>query len=90
MDKLSYQDMISKACEELGPKFVSRVQIKKYLTQNFGVPDTPMAKLHIKKALNSFERKGDSYRISKAAGLQKKASAKAKAQKAKARPALRC
>ena len=39
--------MISKACEELGPKFVSRAQIKKYLKQNSGIADTPMKYLSV-------------------------------------------
>ena len=61
----TYEQQVWNACEALGPKFCSRPQIKTFLKENFGFNDSAMAKFHLKKALAKFERKGDSYRITK-------------------------
>ena len=63
---------------------MSRAMIKTYLTKNFGYVDNNSAKVHLKKALAKFERKGDSFRVSKAMKQKGAAADKAKAQKAKA------
>ena len=93
--KMTYEDMITQACASMGGKFMSRAMIKTYLTKNFGYVDSAMAKNHLKKALAKFERKGDSFRVSKAMKQKgavaekkklamEKAAAKKAAQKQKA------
>ena len=87
--KPTYEEMVTKACASAGNKFMSRVSIKAFLKEHHGYTDSAMAKNALKKALLKFERKGDSYRISKAmkeAGQTalKKAAAKAKAAEKKA------
>ena len=71
---MTYEDMITQACASVGGKFMSRSMIKTYLTKNFGYVDNATSKNHLKKALAKFERKGDSFRVSKAM-KQKGASA---------------
>jgi hypothetical protein len=83
-DTPTYEQQVWKACEALGPKFLSRQQIKTFLKENFSYNDSAMAKLHLKKALAKFERKGDSYRITKEMRTKAGASAKTAAAKAKA------
>ena len=84
-EKMTYEQMVEKACETLGGKFMSRAQIKTYLTKNFGYVNSAIAKNALKKALAKFEKKGDSFRVSKAmkekkAGANKKAAQKAAAE----------
>ena len=96
--KMTFEQMVTKACETVGNKFMSRSAIKGFLKENFGYSDSAMAKNALKKALAKFEKKGDSFRVSKAqksSGVDaaKKAAAKAKlaekkriaAEKAKAK-----
>ena len=63
--KRTYEEMVTKACATAGNKFMSRVSIKAFLKEHHGYTDSAMAKNDLKKALLKFERKGDSYRISK-------------------------
>jgi len=82
--KMTYEQMVFKACDALcGGKFISRAQIKGFLTSNFGYVDSPMAKNSLKKALSKFEKKGDSFRISKAMKEQGSLKQKKLVQKAK-------
>ena len=96
--KMTFEQMVTKACETVGNKFMSRSAIKGFLKENFGYSDSAMAKNALKKALAKFEKKGDSFRVSKVqksagADAAKKAAAKAKiaekkrimAEKAKAK-----
>ena len=81
--KAPYVEMVTKACESFNGKFASRQQIKKFLNESFGVVETPLMKVALKKALAKFERKKDSYRVSKemkaaGAALVKKAANKEK------------
>ena len=57
--KLSYADMVAKACEANGNKFTSRAAIKTYLASNFGFTGTAMQKAALKKALVKFVTKID-------------------------------
>ena len=75
-EKMTYEQMVQKACESVGGKFLSRAQIKSFLTANFGYVDSAMAKNALKRALTKFERKGDSFRVSKEAAKAKAAAAK--------------
>jgi colicin import membrane protein len=63
--KPSYVEMVTKACESTGGKFISRPQIKKFLEEHFGVEFNASSKNALKNALGKFERKKDSYRVSK-------------------------
>ncbi|NRA43274.1 MAG: hypothetical protein HRU21_13375 [Pseudomonadales bacterium] len=65
MEKISYEDMVRKACESVSGKFISRAQIKSFLTATFGWVESPLTKNTLKKTLAKFERKGDSFRVSK-------------------------
>ena len=73
---MSYVEKVQSAIEALGPKFVSRPQIKAYLTQNFGFANNALAKSALKKAHLKFERKGDSFKISQEMRQAKKADIK--------------
>ena len=64
--KMTYVDMVREACEAQKGKWCSRAMIKSYLTKNHGYVDNATNKNHLKKALPKFEKKGDSYRVSKA------------------------
>jgi len=81
---MKYDEMISQACASMGGKFMSRSMIKTYLTKNFGYVDSAMSKNFLKKALGKFERKGDSFRVSKAMKDKAAGAGKMKAQKDKA------
>ena len=83
-EKMTYEQMVAKACESAGGKFMSRAQIKSFLTANFGYVNSAMAKNALKKALTKFERKGDSFRVSKEAAKVKAAAQKAKIAEKKA------
>ena len=80
---MKYVDMVEAACEALSKRggYVSRAQIKDFMQTHHGFVATPLAKNHLKKALAKFERKGDSYRISKEMRTAKGAKAKAGASK---------
>ena len=82
--KTSYVDMVEQACNANGGKFTSRAAIKSFLTKNFGIVDNATSKNHLKKALVKFEKKGDSYKVSKA---QKSAKSAAKKEKLAAKKA---
>ena len=64
--KMTYVEMVEQACNSNPGKFCSRSMIKTYLAKNFGVVHNAMARNNIKKALVKFEKKGDSYKVSKA------------------------
>ena len=57
------QNIISAIDSQKG--WMSRPAIKTYLAKNCGFVDTPMNKVHLKKALAKFEKKGDSYKVQK-------------------------
>ncbi|MEC7385736.1 MAG: histone H1/H5 family protein, partial [Planctomycetota bacterium] len=57
------QNIISAIDSQKG--WMSRPAIKTYLAKNCGFVDTPMNKVHLKKALAKFEKKGDSYKVKK-------------------------
>ena len=80
---MTYTQMIEAALESQPGKWVSRSQIKTYMAKNFGYLDNATSKNHLKKALVKFERKGDSYKVSKALKAQKVAATKAAANKEK-------
>lgn len=82
-EKMTYEQMVEKACEALGGKFASRTQIKTYLTKNFGYANSATAKNALKKALTKFEKKGDSFRVSKAMKGRKASAMKKATQKVK-------
>ena len=84
--KMSYVDMIQRACETLGVrgKFTSRAQIKRFMTDNFDYVDTAMAKNAVRNALQKFERKGDSFRITEQMRSTKQSAEKKAVLKAKA------
>jgi len=88
---MTYEELIAEACEAIGGssfggKFVSRQQIKKWLAENKDIDcDLGVSKKALKRALLNFDRKGDSYRLSKEMRAKKAAAAKAAAQKEKAR-----
>jgi len=63
--QIPYVEMVTKACESTGGKFISRPQIKKFLEEHFGVEFNASSKNALKNALGKFERKKDSYRVSK-------------------------
>ena len=86
--KMTYVDMVKSACvaiggKSFGGKFSSRGAIKAHLKSNFGYTDSGMAKLALKSALKKFEKKGDSFRVSKAMRDADKEKAKPKKKKAK-------
>ena len=62
-------------------KFMSRTAIKKELTSQFGYADSAKQKNALKKALERFERKGDSYRLSKEMRDAESSKAKVAAKK---------
>ena len=77
LSNISYSEMVQKACESFGSgKFVSRPQIKRYLTANFGYVDNGVSRNALKKALQGLECKGQSFRISKEMKMQKAATQK--------------
>ena len=81
--KMTYTDMVKAACvaiggKSFGGKFSSRNQIKAHLKANFGYTDAGPAKVALKGALKKFEKKGDSYRISKDMRAADKAKTKPK------------
>ena len=81
--KPSYVEMVTKACESTGARFTSRPQIKAFLEEHYGVVFNAGSKNALKSALGKFDRKKDSYRVSKdmkAAGMSqaKKQAAKEK------------
>ena len=82
-DKMSYEDMVMQACDAFKGKFISRAQIKTYLTQHYGWIQTGLTKNALKKTLMKFERKGDSFRVSKEMREKKSGAAKKAVLKAK-------
>ena len=83
----TYVDMVKAACDAIGGKafggkFASRAQIKKHLAENFGYTDNGSAKVALKSALAKMEKKGDSFRVSKAQREADKEAAKPKKKKA--------
>ena len=82
--KPTYEEMVGKACATVGNKYMSRASIKAFLKEHHGYTDSAMAKNALKKALVKFERKGDSYRVSKDMKLSGKAALKLAAAKVKA------
>ena len=84
--KVSYADMAQQACQTLGVrgKYVSRAQIKSFMVKNFNYVDTSIAKNALRKALQQFERKGDSFRITEQMRSKKATAEKSAALKAKA------
>ena len=83
---MKYIDMVEQACTDLSTRggFVSRVQIKSYLAKNHGYVDSTTQRNALKKALGSLEKKGDSFRISKAMREAKKTKLKESLTKLKA------
>ena len=82
-----YVDMVKEACtaiggKSFGGKFASRAEIKKHLATNFGYTDGGSAKVALKGALSKMEKKGDSFRVSKAMREADKEKAKPKKKKA--------
>ncbi len=59
VEKMSYEEMVTKACDSMKGKFMSRAMIKSFLTANFGWTMSPLAKVALKRTLAKFERKGD-------------------------------
>jgi len=84
--KVTYAEMAQQACQSLGGrgKFTSRAQIKGFMKKNFNYVDTPIAKNALRKALQSFDRKGDSFRITEQMRSSKASTEKAAAIKARA------
>ena len=80
---MSYAEMIEAALGAQPGKWVSRASIKAYLAANHGYVDNATSKNHLKKALAKFERKGDSYKMSKALKAKKAAASKKGANKQK-------
>ena len=64
--------------------WMSRPAIKTYLTANCGFVDTAVNKVHLKKALAKFEKKGDSYKVKKTQRKSNVNKEKIAARKAKA------
>ena len=87
--KISYVEMVAKACEANGNKFTSRASIKTYLTTNFGFNGSAMQKASLKKALLKFEKKGDKFRKPKNMGINKEAIAAKKAKMAEKKAAAK-
>ena len=85
--KISYVDMVAKACESNGNKFTSRAAIKTYLSANFGFNGSALQKANLKKALAKFEKKGDKFRKPKNMGINKEAIAAKKAKMAEKKAA---
>ena len=87
---MSYSDMVQKACDSVGRgKFASRPQIKSFLTAHYGYVDTGVARNALKKALQGFECKGQSFRVSKEMRDQKALAQKQAALRAKQRNSSR-
>jgi len=88
---MTYEAFISEACESVGGtsfggRFVSRAGIKKWLLEQKNIDcEKGVCKNALKRALVNFEKKGDSYRISKEMREKKSAAAKAEKKKEKAR-----
>ena len=83
--KMTYVEMVEQCCNANAGKWSSRAMIKSYLTKNFGIVDNATTKVHLKKALTKFEKKGDSYKVSKTA--KKSANKEKLAAKTKSAPA---
>ena len=73
-------DLIESCCEENAGKFVSRAAIKKWLATK----GEAVQSFTFKKELGKFEKKGDSYRISKEMKTKKAQAKSAAAAKVKA------